>query len=113
MMSWAKLPPLMQRTFRDDLKWAAAVLAGAVIGWLVFAAGDLSLLLGAVMGAVLTIVVLSVIRPLVRRGKADHGRYLASAPARSKCNSAASCATASWPATSRFPSGCGSGRRSR
>jgi|tagenome__1003787_1003787.scaffolds.fasta_scaffold20506820_2 hypothetical protein len=72
MMSRTKLPPLMQRTLRDDLKWGAAVLAGAVAGWLVFAVGDLSLLLGAVMGAVLTIVVLNVIRPLVRRANANH-----------------------------------------
>ena len=69
-MRWTKLPPPMQRTLRDDLKWAAAVLTGALAGWLVFAAGDLSLLLGAVMGAVLTIVALNVIRPLVRRARA-------------------------------------------
>jgi hypothetical protein len=70
-VSWTKLPPLMQRTFRDDLKGAAAVLTGGIIGWLVFAAGDLSLLLGGVMGVVLTMVVLNIIRPLVRRAQAD------------------------------------------
>jgi hypothetical protein len=27
------LPPVMERTFRDDLKWAPAVLAGATLGY--------------------------------------------------------------------------------
>ena len=70
-MSWAKLPPLLQRTFRDDLKAAAAVLTGGIIAWLVFAAGNLSLLLGGVMGVALTIVAVNLIRPLVRRTRAS------------------------------------------
>jgi uncharacterized membrane protein YfcA len=65
-----KLPPPMRRTFRDDLWWGASVLAGTFVGWLVLAAGDVSVLLAAVVGCALVIVVLNVIRPLVRRANA-------------------------------------------
>src|SRR3954454_430409 len=43
----------MRPTFRDDLKWAAFVLSGVIVGWLLFGAGDVSLLIGTLIGAVL------------------------------------------------------------
>ena len=67
---WTKLPPLMQRTLADDLKWALFVLAGATLGVLVFGGGDTSLLLGCVIGVVVVIVVVSVLRRVRRRRSA-------------------------------------------
>ena len=64
---WAKLPPMMQRTLADDLRWSLFVLAGALLGYLVVGGGDASILLGCVVGAVVAIVVLNVLRR-VRRG---------------------------------------------
>jgi hypothetical protein len=64
-----KLPPLMQRTLRDDFKWAFAVLLGGVIGVLIFGAGDgaWSLLLGLAIGCAVVLVVLSVVRLVAGR----------------------------------------------
>lgn len=62
-----KFPPLMQRTIADDLKWALAVFAGAILGYLLFADGDTALLLGAFIGIVLVVVVLNVVRAVRRR----------------------------------------------
>jgi hypothetical protein len=67
---WTKSPPLMQRTFVDDLRWAVFVLAGATLGYFVFGGGDAALLLGSVVGAVLVIVVLNVVRGVLRRRNA-------------------------------------------
>ena len=67
---WTKLPPMMQRTLVDDLKWALFVLTGATLGYLVFGGGDTSLLLGFVIGAVVVIAVLSVLRRVRRRRSA-------------------------------------------
>jgi hypothetical protein len=64
---WTKLPPMMQRTLADDLRWALFVLAGATLGYLLFGGGDTSLLLGCVLGAVLAILVLSALRRVMRR----------------------------------------------
>jgi uncharacterized membrane protein YeaQ/YmgE (transglycosylase-associated protein family) len=58
----------MQRTLADDLKWALCVLVGATLGFLVFADGDVSPLVGAVIGVALVLVVLQVLRR-VRRGR--------------------------------------------
>jgi hypothetical protein len=58
----------MRRTLADDIRWALFVLAGATLGYLIFGAGDPSILLGAVAGAVIAIVVLNGLRRL-RRGR--------------------------------------------
>jgi zinc transporter ZupT len=64
---WGKLPPMMQRTLADDLRWALFVVAGAVLGYLLFGGGDASVLLGCVAGALLAVVVLNVVRRARRR----------------------------------------------
>ena len=63
-----KLPPVMERTLGDDLKWAALVLAGAVLAFLVLGADDVGVLVGAAIGVVAVIVVLSVLRRAHPRG---------------------------------------------
>ena len=50
-----------ERTVVDDLKWALAVLAGFVLGALVFGA-DWSIVLGATVGVTVVIIVKAVIR---------------------------------------------------
>jgi hypothetical protein len=60
----------MERTFRDDLKWALAVLAGATLGYLVFGGGNASLLLGSFVGALVAISVLTGLRRIRDRRKA-------------------------------------------
>jgi hypothetical protein len=57
----------MQRTLTDDLKWALAVFAGAVLAYLLFADGETSLLLGSFIGIVLVVLVLNVVRAMRRR----------------------------------------------
>jgi hypothetical protein len=64
---WRKLPPVMQRTLADDLKWALFVFTGAILGFLVFAGGDTSLLLGSFIGIALVVVALNVVRRVSRR----------------------------------------------
>jgi hypothetical protein len=64
---WRKWPPVMERTLVDDIKWAVFVFTGAILGYLAFADGDASLLLGAFLGLVLVVVVLNVVRGVRRR----------------------------------------------
>ncbi len=65
-----KLPPLMQRSLADDLKWGAFVLAGAVLAFLVLGADDAGVLIGAAIGVLVVIVVLNVLRRSTHRGGA-------------------------------------------
>ena len=65
---WRKLPPVMERTFADDLRAALAVFTGGILGYIVFAPGDPSILLGGVIGLAGMIVVLNVARAIRRRG---------------------------------------------
>jgi hypothetical protein len=60
----------MERTFRDDLKWALAVLAGATLGYFIFGGEDASLLLGSFIGATAVICVLAVLRRMRHRRNA-------------------------------------------
>jgi hypothetical protein len=62
---WGKLPPIMERTFRDDVKWALCLLVGAALGALVFGA-DAGLMASFAIGAVAMVVVLNVLRFVVR-----------------------------------------------
>ena len=57
---------MMQRTLRDDLKWAVCVLVGATAGYFIFDAKDLGLLVGAVVGCTVVILVLSALRRVRR-----------------------------------------------
>jgi hypothetical protein len=66
--SWFKVPPVMQRTLADDLKWGALVLTGAVLAFLVLGADDVGVLVGAAIGVLGVIVVLNVVRRPSRRG---------------------------------------------
>jgi multisubunit Na+/H+ antiporter MnhG subunit len=65
--AWTRLPPVMERTLADDLKAALFVFTGVMLGYLIFAPGDASLLLGALIGLALVIVVLNVVRGVRRR----------------------------------------------
>jgi len=58
---------MMHRTLAGDLKWALAVFTGAVLGYLVFAPDDTSVLLGAFIGIVLVVVALNIVRAVWRR----------------------------------------------
>jgi hypothetical protein len=49
------------RTLRDDLKWAVAVLAGFVLGALIFGA-DASVLFGALVGVLVVLAVRAAMR---------------------------------------------------
>jgi hypothetical protein len=60
--SWLKLPPVMDRTFADDLRWAAFVLAGGVLAWVISGADDTSLLLWFAVSAAVVIAVLTALR---------------------------------------------------
>jgi hypothetical protein len=53
-----------QRTLADDLKWALAVLAGFVLGALVFGA-EWSIVVGAAVG----VTVVTLIRAMIRRSR--------------------------------------------
>ena len=63
---FAKLPPPMQRTFADDLKWAAAFLVGAIAGYFAFGNGDTGLLIGSLLGVTTVIVGLNIARRVSR-----------------------------------------------
>ena len=63
---FAKLPRPMQRTFADDLKWAAGFLLGLVIGYFTLGGGDAGLLIGGLIGVTITIVGLNIARRLKR-----------------------------------------------
>jgi hypothetical protein len=58
----------MERSFRDDLKAALAVPAGATLGYFVLGVDEVSVLLGHVFAAVVGVGVLTVVR------RAIHGR---------------------------------------
>jgi hypothetical protein len=61
----------MQRTLTDDLRWALFVFSGAILGYLVFAPDDPSVLLGAFIGLLLVLVVLNIARVVWRRRHAQ------------------------------------------
>jgi len=71
---WDRLPAVMERTLLDDLRWAAFVLAGATIGWLILGADDPSVLLGFVIAAVVVIAAFTVIRTVARTTRSRRGR---------------------------------------
>jgi hypothetical protein len=56
----------MERTLRDDLKWAVCVLVGVTVGYFVFDPKDPGLLVGAVVGCTVVILVLSTLRRVRR-----------------------------------------------
>ena len=57
----------MERTLADDLKVALAVFTGGLVGYLVFAPDDASVLLGGVVGLAIVVIVLNVVRFVWRR----------------------------------------------
>jgi hypothetical protein len=59
---WARVPPVMDRSLRDDVKVAFCVLLGATVAYLLAGADDPGLLIGAVGAIVVVTVVLNVIR---------------------------------------------------
>ena len=59
----------MERSFRDDLKWGLAVLAGAVLGYLIFGGDDVSLLVGSFAGVLAVICVFAGLRRMRRSRK--------------------------------------------
>jgi len=59
----------MERTLRDDLKWALAVLAGATLAYFVFGGDDASLLLGSFVGALIVISIFTALRRMTHRRK--------------------------------------------
>jgi hypothetical protein len=61
-----RLPPLMERTLRDDVLLALAILVGAALGSLVFG-GDAEVLWSFVIGGLAVVVALNVLRFVVRR----------------------------------------------
>ena len=54
------------RRLTDDLKWALAVLAGCVIGFVLFGADDPAVLLGSLVGVAFVVVARILLRR--RRG---------------------------------------------
>ena len=60
-----RLPPVLERTPVDDLKWLVAYLGGVLIGWLVFGA-DSGLLVSFVISSVAIVVLLNLIRLWLR-----------------------------------------------
>ena len=64
---FAKRPRPMQRTLVDDLKWGAAVLVGVIAGYFAFGDGDVSLLIGSLIGVALAIAGLNIARRVSRR----------------------------------------------
>jgi hypothetical protein len=63
------LPPVMERTLRDDLNWALCVLVGVTAGYFVFGDDNPGVLVGAFVGCAVVIVVLNILRR-VRRAAA-------------------------------------------
>jgi positive regulator of sigma E activity len=66
---WARLPPVMQRTLRDDLKWALFFLAGVTLAYFLFGMDDTPLLLSFVGAVVGLIVVFNIVRRVAPRRK--------------------------------------------
>lgn len=64
--NWTKTPPVMERSFGDDVKAALFVLAGSVLGYFVFGADPL-ILLGAVLGLAIFTAAVNVLRYVTRR----------------------------------------------
>jgi hypothetical protein len=64
-MKLRRLPPVLQRTPLDDLKWLVAFLGGVLIGYLVFGADD-DLLLSFAITAVAIVVLLNLVRLALR-----------------------------------------------
>ena len=60
-----RLPPVLERTPVDDLKWLVAFLGGVLIGWLVFGA-DSGLLVSFLISSVGIVVLLNLIRLWLR-----------------------------------------------
>ena len=60
-----RLPPVLDRTPLDDLKWLVAFLGGVLIGWLVFGV-DSGLLVSFVISSVAIVVLLNLIRLWLR-----------------------------------------------
>jgi hypothetical protein len=69
MVRWrpGKLPPVMERTLREDVKWALAVLVGATLGYFTLGGRDASLLVGSVVGVLGVLCVLAVLRRITHR----------------------------------------------
>jgi hypothetical protein len=67
--SWGKLPPMLDRTLGDDLRWAMCVLVGATVGYFLFGLDDPSVLVASAAGAVVAIVGLNVLRRMKPRRK--------------------------------------------
>ena len=67
--NWTRVPPVMERSLRDDVKVAFFVLLGVTVGYLVFGADDSDVLLGALVGLVAVTVVLNVLRRVRLRRK--------------------------------------------
>jgi hypothetical protein len=63
------LPPVMQRTLRDDLKWAFFFLVGVTLAYFLFGMDDASLLLSFVVAAVVLIIVVNIVRRVTPRRK--------------------------------------------
>jgi F0F1-type ATP synthase assembly protein I len=66
-MSWYRMPPVMERSLRDDVKAAVFVLLGAGLGYLVTGADDPWLLVGSLIGVTIGIVGINVVRRVRRR----------------------------------------------
>jgi inner membrane protein involved in colicin E2 resistance len=64
---WTRIPPVMERSLRDDVKVAFCILLGATLGYLLLGADDPGLLVGALVGNVVLIVVLNVVRRMSPR----------------------------------------------
>jgi hypothetical protein len=64
-MKLRRLPPVLDRTPLDDLKWLVAFLGGVLIGFLVFGA-DAGLLAAFAITAVALVVLLNLIRLWLR-----------------------------------------------
>ena len=60
-----RLPPVLERTPVDDVKWLVAFLGGVLIGWLVFGV-DSGLLVSFVISSVAIVVLLNLIRLWLR-----------------------------------------------
>jgi hypothetical protein len=68
-MKWifAKLPRPMQRTFADDLRWAAAYFVALLVVYFLFDDAGTGLLIAGVIWATIIIVGLNVARRVSRR----------------------------------------------
>ena len=66
MRAWMRTPPLMERTFGDDLKVAAAILLGGAIACLLGIA-SWTALLSAAVGVALATAAFNVIRRVRHR----------------------------------------------